>query len=217
MRRHALWLSTLVCAASLLALPATRAEAQGNGGGQGHGNADHQHGKGKDKNNNKDKDKDKDEDKDAEKDRAKESDKAKAAKRANPEAAKDAEERTRFRGLDRNNDGRVSRAEWNGNDASFANHDWNHDGVLSGTEMDPGAARSGPSAAVPAEPRATSRAPVPAPKPRGESDEVLFARRDTNHDRRISRAEWTLDAKTFERLDTNRDGWLSPYEFGVGR
>src|SRR6202007_2435978 len=38
----------------------------------------------------------------------------------------------RFQGMDRNNDGKITRAEWNGSDRSFQVHDWNGDGVLSG-------------------------------------------------------------------------------------
>jgi len=48
---------------------------------------------------------------------------------------------TRFQGMDRNNDGRITRAEWNGSDQSFKVHDWNGDGVLSGDEVHPGARR----------------------------------------------------------------------------
>lgn len=47
----------------------------------------------------------------------------------------------RFRGLDRNHDGRITRDEWRGNDVSFRVHDWNGDGVLSGEEVRPGAHR----------------------------------------------------------------------------
>ena len=115
--------------------------------------------------------------------------------------------------LDKNHDGVVTRAEWNGDGRSFANHDWNHDGVLSGAEMDPGAPRQAPLHAQPLPPRPAA----PWPKVHTESDEVLFARRDTNHDQRISRGEWIGDASTFERLDFNKDGWLSPYRYGVGR
>ena len=65
----------------------------------------------------------------------------------------------------------MSRAEWNGDDRSFANHDWNRDGVLSGDELLAGATR--PTAArLPARPRRRAT----------ESDEVLFARRDVNRD-----------------------------------
>ena len=45
----------------------------------------------------------------------------------------------RFQGLDRNGDGRITRAEWNGSDQSFRVHDWNGDGVLSGDEVRAGA------------------------------------------------------------------------------
>jgi hypothetical protein len=41
----------------------------------------------------------------------------------------------RFRGIDRNGDGVVTRKEWRGNDRSFRNHDRNGDGVLSGDEI----------------------------------------------------------------------------------
>ena len=123
------------------------------------------------------------------------------------------DERARFHGLDKTTDGVVTRAEWNGDGRSFANHDWNHDGVLSGAEMDPGAPRQAPLHAQPLPPRPAA----PGPKVHTESDEVLFARRDTNHDQRISRGEWIGDASTFERLDFNKDGWLSPSRSGVGR
>jgi len=48
----------------------------------------------------------------------------------------------RFRGLDRNGDGVVARAEWRGNDRSFANHDWNGDGILDGNEVIPAGHRT---------------------------------------------------------------------------
>jgi len=43
----------------------------------------------------------------------------------------------RFYGLDRNNDGIITRNEWRGDHGSFLNHDWNGDGVLSGGEVRP--------------------------------------------------------------------------------
>ncbi len=42
---------------------------------------------------------------------------------------------SRFKGMDRNDDGLVTRNEWRGNDESFRNHDRNNDGVLSGDEL----------------------------------------------------------------------------------
>ena len=40
----------------------------------------------------------------------------------------------RFNGLDNNNDGMISRAEWRGNDRSFRNHDRNNDGFITAQE-----------------------------------------------------------------------------------
>ena len=37
----------------------------------------------------------------------------------------------RFKGMDRNGDGVITRDEWRGNDTSFQKHDRNGDGVLS--------------------------------------------------------------------------------------
>ena len=109
----------------------------------------------------------------------------------------------RFHGLDRDRNNRVSRAEWNGDDRSFASHDWNRDGVLSGDELLAGAKP----------PTAVAR----VSRPHTESDEVLFARRDVNRDNVVSRSEWVGTTSEFNRLDRNHDGVLSPYEYGVGR
>ena len=58
-----------------------------------------------------------------------------------PAAAQGRGNQIRFQGLDRNKDGVITRDEWNGNDRSFRNHDWNGDGRLSGDEVRVGAAR----------------------------------------------------------------------------
>ncbi|MCA1563530.1 MAG: hypothetical protein LC753_06755 [Acidobacteria bacterium] len=47
----------------------------------------------------------------------------------------------RFQGLDKNRDGMITRSEWQGDDRSFANHDWNSNGVLWGDELRPGATK----------------------------------------------------------------------------
>jgi len=91
----------------------------------------------------------------------------------------------RFRGLDRDHDDRITRAEWRGNDRSFANQDWNGDGVLSGDEVRGGAQRTG-----------------------------RFADLDRNNDGVIARNEWNGGRQAFDRLDSNRDGILSGDEFG---
>jgi hypothetical protein len=56
----------------------------------------------------------------------------------------------RFKGMDKNNDGQISRDEWRGNDRSFEKKDTNGDGVLSGTELLP---------MVPRDPTAPSPSP----------------------------------------------------------
>jgi len=117
----------------------------------------------------------------------------------------------RFQSLDRDHNGVITRAEWRGNDASFASRDWNHDGVLSGDELKPGAVR--PGVQRPASSRATA-APTPGGSGTGP-DAANFARLDKNHDGVLTREE-DPDPR-FSSVDFNHDGVLSPYEFGVGR
>jgi len=96
----------------------------------------------------------------------------------------------RYRGLDRNHDGRITRDEWRGSDRSFSVHDRNGDGVLTGREV---------SDAMESE---------------GYDD---FSDLDRNHDGRISMSEWDGTQADFHRLDENRDGWLVHGEYlGVG-
>ena len=60
---------------------------------------------------------------------------------AAPAAAQQGEA-MRFRGMDVDGDGRITRAEWRGSDRSFRVHDWNGGGVLMGDEVRVGARRS---------------------------------------------------------------------------
>lgn len=91
----------------------------------------------------------------------------------------------RFRGMDRNNDGVISRSEWRGNDRSFRNQDWNNDGVLSGREVRANAVRTRNSR--------SSRV-----------DAV-----DRNRDGAIDRSEWLGNRREFQRLDRNNDGYIT--------
>lgn len=100
----------------------------------------------------------------------------------------------RFRGMDRNGDRVITRREWNGNDVSFRNHDWNRDGVLSGAEVRPGAER-----------------PRPVSNRRDRFDEL-----DRNNDGWIFLREWPGAVDVFDRLDRNDDGRLSRDEFFRG-
>jgi Ca2+-binding EF-hand superfamily protein len=109
-------------------------------------------------------------------------------------------EARRFRSMDRNNDGIVTRAEWRGSDRSFDVHDWNNDGVLSGAELDPRSARSG-------------RTVDDEEFDRDEQFDFL----DVNNNGRIEPREWRGSVTAFDRLDVNNDNRLSHAEFsGVG-
>jgi hypothetical protein len=48
----------------------------------------------------------------------------------------------KMRGLDRNGDGVITRAEWRGNDRSFQRHDHNGDGVISRSDVRAGGKKS---------------------------------------------------------------------------
>lgn len=107
-----------------------------------------------------------------------------------------------LKALDGDRDGRVTFAEWDADDMSFDARDWDDDGILSGDELIAGAV-------CPAMPARTMAA--------GEDPYVVFERLDANHDDHLSKREFPGTAAAFAELDFNRDGLLSPLEFGVGR
>ncbi len=111
--------------------------------------------------------------------------------------------RMRFQALDRNNDGRITREEWNGNDRSFRNHDWNGDGVLSGNEVRAGAQRDTDLADH--NPNQFER--------NLNWTRANFTSLDHNRDNRLSANEWHFDMETFRRVDANRNDSLSLQEF----
>jgi hypothetical protein len=112
-----------------------------------------------------------------------------------------AQDEMRFRGMDANGDGRITRAEWRGNDRSFRNNDWNNDGVLSGDEVRVGATRPNRQGGAAAEDDFF------------DWTDAGFRDLDRNRDGRINRSEWQYDAQTFTRADRNRDNVLSRSEF----
>ncbi|HEX4916254.1 MAG TPA: hypothetical protein VFV51_19990, partial [Vicinamibacterales bacterium] len=97
--------------------------------------------------------------------------------------------RNRFQALDRNNDGRITRDEWNGNERSFRNHDWNGDGELSGNEVRSGAQRDTDLADH--NPNSLER--------NLSWTRANFTNLDHNRDGRISANEWHFDLETFRR------------------
>jgi Ca2+-binding EF-hand superfamily protein len=114
--------------------------------------------------------------------------------------------RMRFSGMDRNNDGRITSQEWNGTRESFVVHDWNGDDVLSGEEVRVGGRR--------ALRRGADDDFNPAAPGRLNSwTEATFTNLDRNRDGRISANEWYYDTESFVRADRNRDGILARGEF----
>ena len=113
----------------------------------------------------------------------------------------------RFRGLDTNNDGVITRQEWRGNDRSFRNQDWNGDGVLSGDEVRTGARRQDWD-------QDWNRDGIV------DRQDTQIAQRfygyDMNTDGRVAVNEWPGDQRLFTRLDTNRDRFLTIQEYTTG-
>ncbi len=123
-------------------------------------------------------------------------------------SAVNAQAQMRFQGMDRNNDGTITRSEWRGNDRSFRNQDWNGDGVLSGDEIRTGATRQNNWS------QDWNR------DGRVDNFDAQIAQRyrgyDMNNDNRVARSEWPGDGRLFIRLDTNRDGQLTIQEYTQG-
>jgi hypothetical protein len=114
---------------------------------------------------------------------------------------------TRFRGMDANNDGVISRTEWRGNRVAFDNQDWNRDGVLSEDELEPAASRGRGRGRqgnqINQENQAARRA-------------ERFANLDINDNGRIDPREWDGTVAAFNRLDANNDNVITRAEM-LGR
>ena len=93
-----------------------------------------------------------------------------------------AQQSMRYRGMDRNRDGVITRAEWRGNDQSFRQHDRNGDGRLSADEV-----------------RADD----------GSGIVRDFAAVDLDGNGHVTAQEWR---RAFTQLDDNRDGSLTEDE-----
>jgi Ca2+-binding EF-hand superfamily protein len=105
-----------------------------------------------------------------------------------------AQSKTEIQQMDRNGDGVVTRAEWQGPDGAFRLHDTNRDGVLSGTEIFDVRDRGRNQAFTDWTPQG-------------------FADLDRNRDNRVSWKEWRFDRQSFDRADRNRDNLVTRDEF----
>jgi hypothetical protein len=114
-----------------------------------------------------------------------------------------AQSKAEIQNMDRNGDGIVTRAEWQGEGGAFRLHDTNKDGVLSGTEVwDEGDARR----------RGRS------PSDTGFDGRLgRFRDYDTNNDGVIVRSEWHDQSISFRAMDRNRDNRISRDEFRAMR
>ncbi len=129
-----------------------------------------------------------------------------AGQRTVTRAQREAEtEQARFRAWDRNADGVITRQEWRGSARSFTLHDTNRDGTLSGSEIWIGGRRR------PA-PDTDARAYTEEDQRRDELLEAFY-RADRNDDGRLAGTEWWSDRATFDRVDRNRDGFVSEREY----
>jgi Ca2+-binding EF-hand superfamily protein len=111
----------------------------------------------------------------------------------------------RFRGMDANNDGVISRTEWRGNRVAFDNQDWNRDGVLSEDELEPAAARGrgrgrGRQGNQANQQNQTAR--------RAERFDTL----DINNNGRLEPREWNGTVAAFNRLDGDNDNVITRAE-----
>jgi len=101
-----------------------------------------------------------------------------------------AQQSTRYRGMDANRDGVITRAEWRGNDQSFRQQDLNNDGVLAGSEV---------NAAIDGRDDVND----------GYGLAGDFSRVDLDGNGHVTAQEWR---RAFTQLDDNRDGSLTPDE-----
>jgi EF-hand domain pair/EF hand len=99
----------------------------------------------------------------------------------------------RWKELDQDNDGRISRSEWQRNEQVFDRMDADKDGYLTKEEL-----------------RSAFR------EFRGKHRNGL-REMDADADGNISRSEWKGKEETFKRLDTNNDGLLSRDELRGAR
>jgi Ca2+-binding EF-hand superfamily protein len=105
-----------------------------------------------------------------------------------------------FRDLDADGNGRITAAEWSYDREDFRRADHNGDGILTQREFLGEAANDG------------ERTPGDYAS---STTDARFLDLDGNRDDRVSRSEWRSDRATFDRLDENRDGYLTRAEMAA--
>jgi hypothetical protein len=105
-----------------------------------------------------------------------------------------------FRDLDADGNGRITAAEWSYDREDFRRADHNGDGVLTQREFLGEAANDAEGADGGYASTGT---------------DAQFLDLDTNRDDRVSRSEWRSDRASFDRLDENRDGYLTRAEMAA--
>jgi len=108
--------------------------------------------------------------------------------------SKSSERGGRFNEADRNNDGLISRSEWQGSEKRFDRLDRNSDGVLTSAEVSQ--ARND--------------------KDKAQNQNMRFRGMDKNGDGVISRSEFPGNDQAFRNHDWNGDGVLSGREVKPG-
>jgi hypothetical protein len=112
-----------------------------------------------------------------------------------------AQSKAEIQTMDRNGDGRVTRAEWTEPAGAFRLHDTNKDGVLSGTEVWDAK-----------DPRLNGRRDRDWGTNRTDG-QWRFGDLDRNNDGYIARNEWPDTPASFRLLDDNRDNRIARSEY----
>ena len=102
--------------------------------------------------------------------------------------------------LDTDEDGRISREEWTGEDAGFDRFDTDGDGFLTASEVQTSFGRGGRGG-----------------RGRGQDPQARFSGMDTDSDGKLSRAEFPGPAQMFDTMDTNRDDFVTLDEMQAGQ
>src|SRR5262245_9270508 len=112
-----------------------------------------------------------------------------------------AQAKTEIQRMDRDSDGVVTRAEWQGTYLAFNQHDTNGDNVLSGNEVWDGGYRR------------NNRNREDGGGAFDDWTPQAFTNIDRNRDGRVTLSEWRYDRESFDRADRNGDRVLSRTEF----